>query len=108
MGHIIDTKNLPNKSVTCKILLDDFELSNLGGHLKNVSLFAANLCNTNATINTRGNQGVTKYFKIPLNIRSRSKHNGNLTYQKIETASKIYYIYSLGKSNEEEDFNNKK
>ena len=46
------------------------------------------------------NNGVTKYFRIPLSIRSRKKHNGNLKYQKIDTPAKIFYIYTLEKEQE--------
>lgn len=105
MGQIIDTKNISEKKVVAKILLDQNEIIPLKGHLKNVSLFSSNLCQTNSQINTRGNNGVTKYFKIPLDIRSRKKYNGTLSYQKLENPSKIFYIYSLEKEEKKEEEN---
>lgn len=105
MGQIINTKNLPNKTVICKILLDRKEVSCLRGHMKDVHVFSENLCNHFSQINTRGNGGVTKYFRIPLGIRSRQKHDGNLTYQIIETPSKAFYIYTLGKEEKTEKEN---
>lgn len=100
MGQIISTKNQPNKMVVCKILMDEGEIAALGGHMKNMNVFTSNLCKIDSQINTRGNNGVTKYFKIPLSIRSRKKHTGLLKYQKIEAPSKIFYIYTLEKNPE--------
>lgn len=97
MGTIIDTKNAPNNTVICKLLLEHYEIENLRGHMKDIHLFSAKMCDKETKINTRGNKGVTKYFKIPLTIRSRKKHNGSLTYQKIENFSKVFYIYTLKK-----------
>ena len=103
MGQIISTKNLPDKGVVHQILLDEDEISFLKGHLKNIHIFTEDFCKAESQINTRGNNGVTKYFKIPLNIRSRKKHNGKLSYQRIETPSKIFYIYTLGRDSEEKE-----
>lgn len=97
MGQIIGLKNMPNKTVVCKILADTSEMENLKGHLKNIQIFSEDFCASDSQINTRGNNGVTKYFKIPLDIRSRKKHNGKLAYQKLETPSKIFYVYTLEK-----------
>lgn len=103
MGQIISTKNMPDKTVICKILLDDHEVANLGGHMRNLNVFTANLCNKDSQINTRGNNGVTKYFKIPLSIRSRKKHSGILKYQKIDTPAKVFYVYTLEKESENKE-----
>ncbi|MBT4375946.1 hypothetical protein HOD29_01075 [archaeon] len=100
MGRIISSKTLPDKKVAYKILMDQHEVSNLKGHLKNIYLFNSNLCNKETCVNTRGNNGVTKYFKIPLSVRSRKKPTGELSYHKIETPSKSYYIYILNKEAE--------
>jgi hypothetical protein len=103
MGQIISTKNMPNKTVACKIIIDQNEMKNLKGHLKNVHVFSSNEFPAEASINTRGNNGVTKYFRIPLSIRSRKKHNRELEYQKIDTPTKIFYIYTLGVKEQEEE-----
>ncbi|HKL23414.1 MAG TPA: hypothetical protein VJ895_01550 [Candidatus Nanoarchaeia archaeon] len=108
MGQIINSKLAANKKVILKIVLDQDEISNLKGHLKNIHVFNSDLCNHSSQINTRGNNGVTKYFKIPLSIRSRKKHSGKLNYQKIETPSKIFYIYTLEKEKQENSENKNK
>jgi len=97
MGEIINSKRIPDKKVSLKILADHKTMSNLKGHLRNVQVFNPNKCIHAAQINTRGNNGVTKYFRIPLSVRSRKKQNGDLTYQKIDTSSKTFYIYTLEK-----------
>ena len=102
MGQIINSKILGNKQITIKIILDQEEMRNLNGHLKNIHVFNSDLCSYDSQINTRGNNGVTKYFKIPLSIRSRKKHTGNLRYQKIDTSTKIFYLYTLEKEKTEE------
>jgi len=103
MGQIINTKTMPDKTVVCKVLLDSDEIINLKGHLKNVHLFSSQKCDKESSINTRGNNGVTKYFKIPLSIRSRKKHSGVLRYQKLDTPAKVYYIYTLNTALREEE-----
>jgi len=106
MGQIINTKNMPDKTVICKVLLDEDEIANLRGHLKNIRIFSGDLCNQDSQVNTRGNNGVTKYFKIPLSIRSRKKHTGKLNYQKLDSPAKLFYIYTLEKEGEKEEKNN--
>ena len=101
MGEIVDIKHLPNNNVNVKISLSPDEVSKLKGHMKNVHPFTSNLCTQESEINKRGNNGVTKYFKIPLSIRTRKKYEGQLNYQKIETPSKIFYIYTIKKEQEE-------
>ena len=97
MGQIISSKQLTNKDFVHKILLNHQEIKNLKNHMKNIYAFTPQNCNKQAQINSRGNGGVTKYFKVPLSLRSRKKHSGTISYQKIETKNKIFYIYVLKK-----------
>lgn len=99
MGEIIHSKIISESKVIYKILLETKESQKLKGHLKNINVFTSNLCTERTQINTRGNNGVTKYFKIPLGIRSRKKYNGTVIYQKIDTPTNIYYIYTIRKEN---------
>jgi len=88
---------LPKNKVVYKILLDENEALNLRGNLKNIHLFSSDLCKKEAQMNQRGNKGVTKYFKIPLSLRSRKKPSGILSYQNLSIPSKIFYIYTITK-----------
>lgn len=99
MGEIIHSKIIPNSKVTYKILLEAEEAQKLKGHLRNIHVFSSGLCKEKTQINTRGNNGVTKYFKIPLSIRSRKKYYGKLIYQKLDTPIKVFYIYTINKDN---------
>ena len=97
MGEIIHSKVSSDK-VVYKILLDSDEAQKLKGHLRKVHVFSADMCEHKTQINARGNNGVTKYFKIPLSIRSRKKYYGTLIYQKLETLKNIFYIYTINKN----------
>jgi hypothetical protein len=97
MGEIIHSKIIPNSKVVYRILLEAEEAQKLKGHLRNINVFTSSLCKEKTQINTRGNNGVTKYFKIPLSIRSRKKYYGTLIYQKLDTAKNIFYIYTIRK-----------
>lgn len=97
MGEIIENKFTKNKKVKCKISLDIKEFENLKGHMKNIHFFSEKLCLHESKVNNRGNNGVTKYFKVPLKIRSRKKFERELNYKKIETPTKTFYIYILKK-----------
>lgn len=100
MGEIINTRNTSNKKVIMKIEVNLEEIENLKGHLKNIQIFNSNLCNKESEINSRGNNGVTKYFKVPLTIRTRKKYTGELKYQKLDTPTKCFYIYTIEKDKE--------
>ena len=102
MGTIIHSK-ISGEEVLYKILLEEEELGNLNGHLKRIHLFSSDLCSNNSKICQKGNNGVTKYFKIPVGLRSRKKPFGSLTYQKIETPSKVFYLYITNKKSDSSD-----
>ena len=97
MGEIIENKFSRNNKIKYKISLDLEEYESLKGHLKNIWMFSSKLCLHESIVNTKGNKGVTKYFKIPLAIRPRKKPEGELNYQKIETTGKTFYIYTIKK-----------
>ena len=101
MGHIIKSKIQQDQKVIYQIELDEEESLKLQGHLKKVYVFTSNLCNIKTQINSRGNKGVTKYFRIPLEIRPRKKQNGVLASQRIESSSKVFYIYTITKTIED-------
>jgi hypothetical protein len=97
MGTIIGSK-LNNGNVFYKVLLTQEEALALKNSIKNVHIFAADLCNKEAKIIQRGKKGVTKYFTIPLSLRSRKKKfYRKISYQKLETKSKVFYIYVVDK-----------
>jgi len=61
-------------------------------------IFCEDLCLEEVKIIERGKGGVTKYFEIPFKYRFRKTKNiKDIYYQKIETSSKIFYIYVIKK-----------
>jgi len=98
MGNIISSKLFLDKKIIYKILLDKDENRALKNAFRNITLFSADLCNKSARIIKRGKNGVTQYFEIPFSIRFRKKKiHKNISYQKIETSTKIFYIYVVSK-----------
>ena len=97
MGRIIHSKEIPNQKIFCKLILSQDEIKNLKGHMKKIHLFSSDLCDKESYINNRGNKGVTKYFKVPLNIRPRKKQTGSQDCQKLDTPTKTFYIYTIEK-----------
>jgi hypothetical protein len=99
MGKIIDSKIFSNNKIIYRILLEKDEILSLKNAIRNINLFSANLCDKDAKIIKRGKEGVTQYFEIPFNLRFRKKKEyENLYYQKLETATKIYYLYVVKKN----------
>ncbi len=98
MGEIISSKVFLDKKIVYKILLDKKENIALKNAIRNITIFSGDLCNDPARIIKRGKNGVTQYFEIPYNMRFRKKRiYKEISYQKIETASKIFYIYVIPK-----------
>lgn len=100
MGTIIEIKTLHNSNLIYKVLLEKEEVLSLKNAIRNINIFTEHLCNTEAKMIIRGNKGVTKYFEIPFILRFRRNKNLNdLLYHKIETSSKVFYIYVIKKNN---------
>jgi hypothetical protein len=99
MGEIIDSRRLSNNNIVYRILLEEYEVIELRNALRNVNIFSANLFNKEVEIMKRGKSGVTKYFEVPLDLRFRKKKNyEKIFYQKIETPTKVFYIYTIPKN----------
>lgn len=61
-------------------------------------MFAADLCDFDARMIERGAKKSAKYFVIPLGLKSRRKKRYNkVSYQKIETEDKVFFICSVNK-----------
>jgi len=99
MGEIISSRILLNNNILYKIKLEEKEVLELKNAIKNINLFSAKLCNIPATIIQRGSNGVTKYFSVPFSLRFRkTKEYGKIFYQKLESAFKIFYVYTIIKN----------
>jgi hypothetical protein len=98
VGEIINSKLNSKNKILLKLEISEKELEELKGSLRKISLFCGDLCQTDSQISQRGINGVTKYFKIPLQIRSKRKITEKISYQKAETLTKTFYIYSARKN----------
>lgn len=99
MGKIINSKILPNNNVLCKILLELDESLALKNGFRSVYLFSSELCKKEAGIIERGRKNSTKYFEIPFDLRFRKKKAyEKISYQKLESPSKVFYIYVINKN----------
>lgn len=97
MGKIISSKILSN-NIIYKIILENEEVLALKNAIKNINIFSADLCEKKASIIEKGKNGVAKYFEIPFNLRFRKKkHYEEISYQKLETPTKIFYLYVIKK-----------
>jgi len=97
MGEILKTKTRSEK-ILYKIELTENEARQLKNHVTKVHMFSANLCNHDSNIIERGAKGGAKYFTIPLSLKSRKKKRyGKVSYQKIETEDKIFFICVVDK-----------
>ena len=93
MGKILNTKISKDNKFTIKILLKDTEAQILKNNYKNIHLFSEEICEHPTQILEKGTQKSAKYFFIPNSLKSRKKTRySKITYQKIETQSKVFFI----------------
>jgi hypothetical protein len=98
MGEIISSRLLGSK-VIYKILLDLEEAMNLKNALRNVHLFSEDYFFHEAKIIERGKGRSTKYFQIPFSLRFRKKKlYESVSYLKLETSLKTFFVYIINKS----------
>lgn len=97
MGNIISTKRLENGKVSYEVCLDYDEMIRLQGHMEGIYLFSDNISDIKTKIAGRGKNQTTMYFLIPKQFRKDLSVKGDIHCQKIETKSKIAFIYTLDK-----------
>jgi len=77
--------------------MDYDESVQLRGHMSNIHLFSENVADIKANISQRGKNEATKYFLIPKELRKNLKFDSKTTCQKIETKTKIIFVYVVDK-----------
>ncbi len=97
MGTILGSKMTKDGKVTFEVALDYEEALALKGHTKNVHLFSEDVSDVESKVSLRGKNEATKYFLIPKQMRKDLKFNTKVTCQKLETASKMVFIYIVDK-----------
>ena len=97
MGEIIRTK-ADGENMILHVLLSEDEARQLKNHVTKIHVFSSDLCSHDAGIIERGNKGGTKYFSIPLSLKSRQKKKySKVSYQKIEKDGRSYFVYVVEK-----------
>ena len=97
MGSIINSKTANDGKLIFEVLVDYEESLELKGHIKNVHLFSEDATDTKAKISLRGRKAATKYFLIPKDLRKDLKFDALVKCQKIETQSKVIFVYVVDK-----------
>ncbi len=93
MGKILNTKTSKNNKIKIRILLHEKEAQLLKNNFKNIYLFPEEICTHPTQILEKGTQKSAKYFLVPRSLKSRKKTRyTKITYQKIETQSKAFFI----------------
>lgn len=98
MGQILKSKILSSGNVCLTVEFEGKEALQLKNFMKRVHLFSEDLFNYESHIVEKGINGGLKIVHIPtlLGIK-RGQHFQEISYQKIETSTKIFYINVLKK-----------
>ena len=98
MGEILGTKITGEGKVIFTIAAEHEEALQLKGHVEDIHLFTEKVSDIKTNIACRGKNAATKYFLIPREFRRNLKFDDNeISCQKIETKSKIMFVYVIDK-----------
>ncbi len=97
MGSILGSKITKDGKVVFEVIMDYEESLQLKGHIKNIHVFSEDVADIRTNLTGRGKNEATKYFLIPRELRKNIKLTDKVKCQKIETDSKIVFIYVVDK-----------
>lgn len=97
MGSIVSSKSAKDGKIIYEVLMDYDESLQLKGRIKNVHLFSEDVAEIKTNLSSRGKNEATKYFLIPRELRHDMKFTDKVKCQKLETQSKIIFIYVVDK-----------
>jgi hypothetical protein len=99
MGRILGTKTTKEGKVIFEVELDYEESLQLKGYIKNICVFSEDAAEIKTNLSQRGKNEATKYFLIPRELRCGLKFNEKVKCQKLETDTKIIFVYTVDKIN---------
>ncbi|HLC46807.1 MAG TPA: hypothetical protein VJI75_03625 [Candidatus Nanoarchaeia archaeon] len=102
MGDIISSRLKDDGKVIFEVILDYEEARQLHGHMDKIHLFSENLPGLEANMCQRGKNEATKYFLIPRQLRDNLRFRSSAKCHKVETRSKVIFIYIMEKHAVEE------
>lgn len=97
MGRILGSKTTKEGNVVFEVELSYEESLQLKGHIKNVHIFSEDVAEIKTNLSQRGKNEATKYFLIPRELRANLKFNEKVRCQKIDTDTKIIFVYLVDK-----------
>lgn len=97
MGSIISSKTTKEGKIIFEVLVDYEESLQLKGHVQNIYLFSEDVADIKTNLSARGKNEATKYFLIPRELRHNIKFGDKVKCQKIESESKMIFIYVVDK-----------
>ena len=97
MGSILSSKTTKDGKIIYEVLVDYEESLQLKGHIKNVYIFSEDVSDIKTNLSARGKNEATKYFLIPRELRHNIKFTDKVKCQKLETDTKMLFIYVVDK-----------
>jgi len=99
MGSITGMKTTKDDKVLVEVQVDYEESLRLKGNIKNIHLFSEDAAEIRTNLSQRGTNEATKYFLIPRELRENLSFNEKVKCQRIDTNSRIFFIYMVDKVN---------
>jgi hypothetical protein len=99
MGSIVGIKTAKDNKIIAEVEMSYEESLQLKGHIKNIHLFSEDAARIKTNLSQRGTNEATKYFLIPRELRKELTFNEKVNCQRVETDSKIIFIYVVDKVN---------
>ncbi|MFA6088249.1 MAG: hypothetical protein WC755_00165 [Candidatus Woesearchaeota archaeon] len=97
MGTILSSKTTKEGKVIHEVMVDYEESLQLRGNIQNVHIFSEDVADIKTNLSGRGKNEATKYFLIPRELRKDVQLKDKVTCQKIQTDSKVVFIYVVDK-----------
>ena len=97
MGSILSSKATKDGKIIYEVIMDYDESLQLKGHIKKIHIFSEDVADIKTNLSQRGKNEATKYFLIPRELRYNIKFTDKVKCQKLETESKMVFIYVVHK-----------
>lgn len=97
MGSILSSKTTKDGKIIYEVVMDYDESLQLKGNIKNIHIFSEDVAEIKTNLSSRGKNEATKYFLIPRELRHNIKFTDKVKCQKLETESKIIFVYVVDK-----------
>ena len=97
MGSITGSRVTSKSNIVFSVNMPKEEALHLKGHIDDIYVFSDRAIDIKTNLSERGKNSATKYFLIPRQLRKNLKFNNDVACQKIETKSKVIFVYTMDK-----------